>query len=666
MKKKRSTLLLGIALIPKILNASQEDTLNLLDDLNNASEITTKSKLNINKTPSIVSILYADELKKLGIINLYKALETVPGIEISMGIAGAKQINMRGNKSTVTDKVKLMIDGVSVSNEVLGANFFYLDMPIENIKRIEIIRGPASALYGSLAHIGVINVITKATTYKDDTFFINTSSAGFSDVGFTQHVNNENIKVAIDGFFQNNNNSRNYSNYSLLNSTSTFTSYEDFTNKSVGLHIEALQDFSLQVRFLQLTTQNYYGYGDWPIVQDPKNLEHSSFFSEFKYAPKLSKSASLEFKTGYQQYTLSGLSRQRPFSVQQPKPPYPPYDYIANGYYNEEKIYSDLALKYNFTDHQLLLGTYISYAKEVHTSYYFNNPALSEDTTVLSNGIMENLSRRQYALYFNDIYSFWEKWTLNLGLRYDHYSHIDSGYAPKLAFLYNHDSKQNYKLIYQRSFKAPTWIELYGTQQPFKGNSSLKSETIDTIELAYRYQNTFNNWLNINFFYSNIKNSIYTDSNYKLQNRQDTYSYGTEVELTTVIDNSTKIQANYTYVEMKDNNNKSVPFIANNLANIMLWHDFTKDFNAASKFRYVGTRKREATDTRENLGSYMTLDQTFTYTYNMLTFQTSVKNIFNKRVSYPSPLGNTGSGTYEDDFSRDGRTFWVSLEWRVE
>ena len=66
----------------------------------------------------------------------------------------------------------------------------------------------------------------------------------------------------------------------------------------------------------------------------------------------------------------------------------------------------------------------------------------------------------------------------------------------------------------------------------------------------------------------------------------------------------------------------------------------------------------------------MTLDQTFTYTYNMLTFQTSVKNIFNKRVSYPSPLGNnipiTGTGTYENDFSRDGRTFWVSLEWRVE
>ncbi|MBA1432323.1 MAG: Plug domain-containing protein [Epsilonproteobacteria bacterium] len=72
------------------------DKLHLLEDLNDASEITAKTKLNINKTPAIVSVLHANELKKLGITNLYDALGTVPGIELSMGTAGAKQRSLCG------------------------------------------------------------------------------------------------------------------------------------------------------------------------------------------------------------------------------------------------------------------------------------------------------------------------------------------------------------------------------------------------------------------------------------------------------------------------------------------------------------------------------------------------------------------------------------------
>ena len=53
-----------------LLFADDIDKLNLLDDLNNASEITTRTKLNINKTPAIVSVLHADELKKIGVTNL--------------------------------------------------------------------------------------------------------------------------------------------------------------------------------------------------------------------------------------------------------------------------------------------------------------------------------------------------------------------------------------------------------------------------------------------------------------------------------------------------------------------------------------------------------------------------------------------------------------------
>ena len=97
------------------LLVANDDMLNLMEELTKASEISTKTKLNINKTPAVVSVLHASELQKLGFTSLYEALEATPGVEISMGIGGGKQINMRGNKSLVTDKLKFMIDGVSIN-----------------------------------------------------------------------------------------------------------------------------------------------------------------------------------------------------------------------------------------------------------------------------------------------------------------------------------------------------------------------------------------------------------------------------------------------------------------------------------------------------------------------------------------------------------------------
>jgi iron complex outermembrane receptor protein len=193
-----------LLLVSTLLFSDTLDTIDLENDLDNASEIATRTKLNINKTPAIVSVLHAEELKKLGITDLYTALGTVPGIELSMGIAGAKQIVMRGNKSFVRDKIKLMIDGISVNSELAGTISFYLDMPIENIERIEVIRGPASALYGSYAHIGVINVITKASTHKNGVLFTNISTHNNNNIGFNQNINMQNIKVAMDGFFVDN------------------------------------------------------------------------------------------------------------------------------------------------------------------------------------------------------------------------------------------------------------------------------------------------------------------------------------------------------------------------------------------------------------------------------------------------------------------------------
>ena len=647
-----------LLLLPALLLC--DEGLDLLEDLNSASEISTKTKLNINQTPAIVSVLHASELQKLGITDVFSALETVPGIEVSMGIGGGKQINMRGNKSIVTDKIKFMIDGISINAELSGANHFYLNMPIENIERIEIIRGPASALYGSFAHIGVINIITKASTKNSSTSFLRASSNNYNNIGFTQHANTQNVKIGLTGSFQNNANSREYQNYSLL-PDKTFKSYEDFTSLALGVNITLFNDFHFISKYLQHRTQNYFGYGTWPIVQDPKNLTHTSFINELSYTPQISKELSLNLKVGHKHYSMIGESRLIPYSIQGL-----PYDLIGEGEYREKSFYGDFSLNYTVDENSIIVGTYLAYTDADGTSYNTNNPFVSEDTTIPleGGGLQDDMSRTQYALYISDIYNLASNWSTNIGLRYDYYNDADDSLSPKLALLYTQDEKQNYKLMYQRSFRAPSFVELYGTNAPFIGDKNLKSETIDTIEFAYRFEDSFDSWFNINFFYSDMQNFVTRNTSLELINGEDSLSYGSELEFKYPLFDTTSIQANYSYVFMESKEGVKTPLISNHLANIMLSYQISSRWHTGSKLRYVGKKSREVADTREALAAYTTFDQTVTYTYKELVLQMSVKNIFDADVIYPAPLGSGVSGTYEDDLVQDGRTLWLSAEWR--
>ena len=146
------------------------------------------------------------------------------------------------------------------------------------------------------------------------------------------------------------------------------------------------------------------------------------------------------------------------------------------------------------------------------------------------------------------------------------------------------------------------------------------------------------------------------------------YAYGTEFEMKIPLNQQLTLQANYSYTQVKTNTHEAVPFIANHLANAMLYYQINSNWHAGSKLRYVGDRKRESTDTRKALHGYTTFDQTLTFTKGDFSLQASAKNIFDADVAFPSQLGDesySGTGTYENDFHRDGRSFWLSLEWRV-
>jgi len=663
------------------LIANGVDELNLLEDLNLATEISTKTKLNSNKTPSIVSVLRSDELHQLGIRTVYEALELVPGIQTSIGTAGAKEINMRGNKSFIRDKMKLMIDGVSVNSELIGSSYFYLDFPIENIDRIEIIRGPAATIYGSFAHIGVINIITKSSKKKKNVYFMSHSSENRSNVGFTQKILENDVDIAIDGFFTNNKQSRETGPFTPITSQSAFQSREDYTNKSIGMHLDFKNNLSFLSRYIKLSTQNYYGYGDWPILDDPQKIHSTSLINELRYQPKISGLLS-DIKLGYKTYQFDGNSRLKPTSLSDFDTIAAalsgntilafPYDLLGQGLYKEDVLYSDILFKKKIDSHSLLFGAYFSQSK-IKKTYYLTNIPFSTTLDQAQQAVRPNVKRDQYALFLNDIYDFNHQISFNFGLRLDKYSDVSSKISHKLAALYDANDKDTYKLIYQRSFRAPSFLELYGGSAPYIGDTSLKSEIIDTLEFSFAHQHSLKENYNINLFYSKMKDYIANDpATFRLFNNGNIYSYGLEVEGEYSLNSVTRFGANYSYVHMKDSSDHNAAYIANHLGNLILTHNLNSKITLGSRVRYIGEKKHLYNDTRSNTPDYLGFDQTVTYRYKNFSLQGSVRNLFDDERIDPSPLGNntldltTGSGTYENDFHRDGRTFWISAKWEFE
>ncbi len=103
----------------------------------------------VAKSPSIMSVITAKQIRHMGARTLSDVLETVPGFDIQMDKNGEKEFAVRGVLDGSSQKVKVLIDGHSVNEPGSGgASFVFYDLVVENIKRIEIIRGPGSALYG--------------------------------------------------------------------------------------------------------------------------------------------------------------------------------------------------------------------------------------------------------------------------------------------------------------------------------------------------------------------------------------------------------------------------------------------------------------------------------------------------------------------------------------
>jgi iron complex outermembrane receptor protein len=131
-------------------------------------EVTTPSKqpVKVFQTPSAIFVITGEDIRRSGATTIPAALRLAPGVEVARIDANKWSIGIRGFGSRLTRSVLVLIDGRTVYTPLFDGTYWEVqDVLMDDIERIEVIRGPGGTIWGPNAVNGVINVITKDTRY---------------------------------------------------------------------------------------------------------------------------------------------------------------------------------------------------------------------------------------------------------------------------------------------------------------------------------------------------------------------------------------------------------------------------------------------------------------------------------------------------------------------
>jgi iron complex outermembrane receptor protein len=114
-------------------------------------------------SPNASSVITAQDIRLTGLTSVPELLRRVVGVDVMTMDSSESQVGIRGFNRRLSNRVLVLLDGRSVSLDFIGLTLWsVLPVHVEEIERIEVIRGPGSALYGADAYSGVINIITRA------------------------------------------------------------------------------------------------------------------------------------------------------------------------------------------------------------------------------------------------------------------------------------------------------------------------------------------------------------------------------------------------------------------------------------------------------------------------------------------------------------------------
>jgi iron complex outermembrane receptor protein len=630
--------LASLALFASVRAFAESTTNDLLDlsleDLMQVKIVSsTLTEKSLRTVPSSVSVFAREQISAMGIDYLDELLNFVPGFQAfrQADSGGEYYHSSRGIRSgTSSREVLILIDGNRVNAEFAGGSVHMI--ALGNIEKIEIIRGPGSAIYGSNAFVGVINI----TTSNNKNMW--SQSFGSSNRIQTQLFKTASLNdVKVDLFanaYRDRGQSYTVENFATHNPYQTRDPIDGYDiNVKIGKDKHQLN--------LTYFARNAYDFlaservGN--DVNETKVTDTSiSFKQVFDWSDSINTDYNLRYhhRTSFIQFQLIPPAVDATFEEAS-------FEFALH---NNWMINESRSLQFGLEDRHI-----DNEKVTLHTAF---GPAL----------INRDYERDVLGIYVQHQNNITDKTELTLGARYDNYSQVGSAFSPRLGFIHQLSDVQTIKLLYGKAFRAPGIGDLTLTSNnSLIGNPDLKPEKIATWELVW-----MGSWksssLTITGFENKINDSIVqgfgedgtTRMYVNAPESQD--SRGLEFELMKQLNSHWQVRAQYSVF----NTLPSTAFRqADNIASAIVQYE-ENNWVLNLSANYAGERKMMVGNALVGLDKYWLVNGKLQYSLrDNSKLYLQIKNMADEDYLTPSQGSILTQGA-----PNRGREFSVGFDWR--
>ncbi len=658
--------------------------------------IATRHETQISKAPGIVTVITDEEIKNLGYRTFAEILRTVPGFEIlKKADFGEVVPAVRGLESA--NKVRVMLDGHFINNPLRGGAFGnFDDFPVENIKRLEIIRGPGSAMYGENAFTAVINIITKDAkdidgvkvssgygsfdTYDENIVFGKTY--GKVSVSGMVHYRQSD---GFDGIVESDNQTR------IDNSLSSFGFSR--SSQAPGRVEDGRQEYDLNLKavYKDIYFEGWYSnrnrgpfIGPQYALNDESDVESNYVFGEAGYKKTFEERLTFKPRVYYDQFDNNTYIESFSEGVTLPldtdgdgnydKFNTYPDGFIGNGKVIQKIVGTEIPFDYELFDgnvitmgleYRLISQTNVRFSSNFHPATY--DPLDSIQNFSDTYPYLKEVTRRMWSVYLQDTWDITDTINLTLGARHDHYNDFGGATSPRSGLTWAFMKDASLKLLYGEAFRAPSFMEMFSANQPaIQGNEDLDPETIRTYELGLSYKFNKHVSSSVNYFFNDVKDLIVlrtvesAQNTSRYENFGDARIQGVEMETKVDITKGNYVFMNYTFQSPEDDDGDDLPFVAKHKGNFGVNVHYWKYLNTNLSAFVSGPRSREEDDTRGDLPAYTLLNLSVIGKefFKTMEIYGTVYNLLDKDYSDPGPT------SIPEDLPRPGRMFFVGLSYQ--
>jgi len=655
------------------------------------------------RAPATVTVITAPEWQAKGARTLSDVLATVPGFHVSKPQADFNHTKfiIRGLSGDGSSRVKLLIDGEPlelIQNGGLPIGFHFL---LHNYKRIEVIKGPGSAVYGADAFAGIINLVSynideipthvgfRRGSFNTSDIFI---SGGFAigesylqlsaDYSKSQDDKNRVVTSDLQSIFDN-----------LFNTSASLTP---------GIIDEHYEVFNLLAKWqlnnwqLDYFTWRNFDIGTGAGVAQALDPNGSAFMHMEQV--KLNYDFS-EFISGNLQLTASFKTQQTESYLNVfPSGTTLPIDVNGNvnfvdfvgmtlfvdGFIGTPSPEGDtltfrLTHTLNVTEQHFLRWEvgYEDQSYRTSESKNFGTGILNGTQAVVTNELTDvtgtdfvylpNIKRHFYYLSLQDEWQFRPDLLLNLGVRYDNYSDFGSTINPRLGLIWQSSDTFTFKLFAGSAFKSPSFAQLYVRNNPANlGNSSLQAESIDTLEtgMNFEYQVSQNLLFSLNLFKYQAKDLVgfvfqVERAGKEAQNVGEQRGKGTEFWLKWKPKNNITVDFNYSNLSATDERGQAIADIPQQMAYVSLNWLINDRWQWTIDGKWIADRDRAPLDLREKLPNYGKVNSKIER-FNVikgLDVAVIINNLFDRQTKDPS------NGNIAEDYPLSGRQVILEMNY---